>query len=229
MLYRPAPPRPLKPGPGAPKKDGDVFLCKDAATHGKPDAAWEGTDAFGQAVEVVCWHNLHFKKARTLTVSVIRVTRHGAADTKRDPRVSGFVFAGQELPPLETLPSVYARRYRLEHGFRVDKQDLLWEQVRLRTPEAFQQWTDSVACVGNQLCLSRDLAAARQPWERKDRPATPSQVRRAMGTILRPLGTPARPCQPRGNSPGRAKGARVKAAPRYKVVFKNSNKTNSLV
>jgi len=229
VLYRPAPPRPEKPGPGAPKKDGAVFLCKDATTHGKPDAAWTGTDAGGQTVEVVCWHNLHFKKARTLTVSVIRVTRHGAADTKRDPRVSWFVFAGQDLPPLETLPSVYARRYSLEHGFRVDKQDLLWEQVRLRTPEAFQHWTDIVACVRNQLCLSRDLAAARQPWERKDRPATPSQVRRAMGTILGQLGTPARLCQPRGNSQGRAKGAKVKKAPRYKVVFKNSKKTKTIV
>ena len=92
VLYRPAPPPSGKRG--APKKDGDVFLCKDTATHGTPDAAWAGTDAHGQAVEVACWHTLHFKKARTLTVSVIRVTRHGAADTKRDPRVSWFVFAG---------------------------------------------------------------------------------------------------------------------------------------
>ena len=124
---------------------------------------------------------------------------------------------------------MYARRYSLEHGFRVDKQDLLWEQVRLRTPEAFQHWTNIVACVRNQLCLSRDLAAARQPWERKDRPATPSQVRRAMGAILRQLGTPARLCQLRGNSPGRVKGAVVKKAPRYKVVFKDSKKTKTLV
>lgn len=220
VLYRPAPPRPPKPGPGAPRKDGAVFLCKDAQTHGQPDAAWEGTDANGQAIAVVCWQNLHFKSARQITVSVLRVTRQGAADTKRDPRVSWFVFAGNDLPPLEQIPTVYARRYSLEHGFRVDKQDLLWEQVRLRTPEAFGHWTDIVACVRNQLGLSRDLAAARQPWERKGRPATPSQVRRAMGAIIRQLGTPAASPQVRGNAPGRLKGAKNKQALTFKVVFK---------
>ena len=219
-LFRPALPRPDKPGPGAPKKDGTVFLGKDAATHGEPDAAWEGPDASGQTVMVACWQNLHFKSARQITVSVLRVTRYGAADTKRDPRVSWFVFAGQQLPPLEQIPTVYARRYSLEHGFRVDKQDLLWEQVRLRTPEAFGHWTDIVACVRNQLCLARDFAAARQSWERSDRPPTPSQVRRAMGPIIRQLGTPAPAPQVRGNAPGRQKGAKNKKATTFKTVFK---------
>jgi hypothetical protein len=224
LLYRPAPPRPNKPGPGAPKKDGDVFKCHDASTQGCPDACWEEPDANGQAVAVACWHNLHFKDARQITVSVLRVTRHAAKDTKRDPKVSWFVFAGQSLPPLEQIPALYARRYSLEHGFRVDKQELLWEQVRLRTPEAYQHWTDMVACVRNQLCLSREIGASRQPWERKQRPVTPSQVRRAMGTIIRQLGTPARVCQVRGNSPGRRKGAIVGKAPRFKVVFKDTVK-----
>ena len=133
-------------------------------------------------------------------------------------------FAGQQLPPLEQIPPVYARRYSLEHGFRVDKQDLLWEQVRLRTPEAFGHWTDIVACVRNQLCLARDLAAARQSWERSDRPPTPSQVRRAMGTIIRQLGTPASAPQVRGNAPGRQKGAKNKKATTFKIVFKGKNK-----
>lgn len=224
VLYRPAPPRPAKPGRGAPKKDGEAFKCRDQTTHGTPDAAWQGQDANGHPVEVACWQNLHFKDARQIRVSVLRVTRHAAKDTKRDPKVSWFVFAGQSLPALGEVPALYARRYSLEHGFRVDKQDLLWEQVRLRTPEQFQHWTDIVACVRNQLCLSRELAAARQPWERKERSVTPSQVRRAMGTILRQLGTPARTCQVRGNSPGRRKGAVVKKAPRFKVIFKDTEK-----
>lgn len=224
VLYRPAPPRLEKPGPGAPLKDGAVFKCHDAATRGTPDAAWEGTDANGQALSVACWKNLHFKKARSITVSVVRVTGHGATDTKRDPRVSWFVFAGQELPPLSEVAPLYARRYSLEHGFRVDKQDLLWEQARLRTPEAFEHWTDILACVRNQLFLSRDLAASRRPWEPKERSATPSQVRRALGTIIHQLGTPARACQVRGNSPGRLKDAIVAKAECFKVVFKDKKK-----
>ncbi|MCX6378823.1 MAG: transposase [Armatimonadetes bacterium] len=64
-------------------------------------------------------------------------------------RVSWLVFLVKHLPPLETIPAVYGRRYSIEHGFRVDKQDVLWEEARLRTPEAFQLWTDLVACVRN--------------------------------------------------------------------------------
>ncbi len=223
-LYRPAPPRPEKPGPGAPKKDGALFKCQDETTHDPPDACFEAQDAKGQSIRVACWHNLHFKEARQVSVSALRVTRLSAKDTKRDPRVSWFVFVGQQLPPLEQVPVLYARRYSLEHGYRVDKQDLLWEQVRLRSPEAFQHWTDIVACVKNQLCLSRNLALARQPWERKDRCGTPSQVRRGMGGILRQLGTPARVSQVRGNSPGRQKGTFIPKAPRYKVVYKATDK-----
>src|SRR5205823_991356 len=94
VLYRPAPARPDKPGPGAPKKDGEPFKCHEPATQGPPDTFWEGTDANGQAISVECWQNLHFKDARKITVSVLRVIRHAAKDTKRDPRVSWFVFSG---------------------------------------------------------------------------------------------------------------------------------------
>lgn len=220
VLYRPAPPRPEKPGRGAPRKDGAAFKCKDAVTQGEPEAQWEGVDENGRRVAVCVWHNLHFKEARDLSVSVLRVTRYGAADTKRDPKVSWFLFVGKTLPALSEIATLYSRRYSLEHGYRVDKQDLLWERARLRTPEQFQTWTDLVACVRNQLYLAQKLAATRQPWERKDRLATPSQVRRAMGGILRVLGTPARACQVRGKSPGRRKGAIMEKAPRYKVIFK---------
>ena len=87
---------------------------------------------------------------------------------------------------------MYSGRYSIEHSYRVDKQDLLWESVRLRTPEQFERFTHLVACVRNQLCLARSLGCARQPWERRSGEATPSQVRRALSSILVELGTPAR-------------------------------------
>lgn len=222
VLYREAPPRTGKRG--APRKDGAAFKCCDPTTQGTPDACWEGEDEHGHKLEVACWHHLHFKKARQVRVSVIRVMRHGAPDTKRDPRVSWFLFAGKRMPSLETIPAMYARRYSLEHGFRFDKQDLLWEQARLRTPEQFQHWTDLVGCVHLQLVLARELAGTRRPWEGHARPVTPQQVRRAMGAILGKLGTPARVCRVRGKSPGRLTGTMIEKAPRYKVVFKTVQK-----
>ena len=187
-------------------------------------------DKDGQRLEVACWYNLHFKQARAVTLSVLRVTRPLAAGSKRDPRISWFVFCGQCLPPLPEIAALYRRRYSLEHGYRVDKQDLLWTTPRLRTPEAFDHWTLLVSSVRNQLFLARPLVeGVRQPWESRRRAVTPQQVRRAAGQFLIKLGTPARAPQVRGKSPGRCAGAVIQKAPRYPVVYKAVPKRSQLV
>jgi hypothetical protein len=223
VFYRPAPPRTGKRG--APRKDGTPFRCRDARTHGKPTATWAGHDEHGQRIEVAAWVNLHYKQCRDVSVTVIRVIRHGASGKKRDPRMSWFVWLGLELVPLADVWPTYRRRYSQEHGFRFEKQDLLWTAPHLRTPEQFQRWTDIVAAARNQLYLARDtVAAQRYPWEAQQRAVTPRQVRRAMHQILAQLGTPAQPPQPRGKSPGRRHGTKVKPAQRYAVVYKASAK-----
>lgn len=223
VFYRPAPPRTGKRG--APRKDGTPFKCRDGRTHGTPTATWEGADEHGHRIAVAAWANLHYKQCRPLSVTIIRVIRHGATGKKRDPHVSWFVWLGLELLPLGDVWPTYRRRYSQEHGFRFEKQDLLWTAPRLRTPEQFQRWTDIVAAARNQLYLARDaVAAQRYPWEAQKRSATPRQVRRAMNQILTQLGTPAQPPQPRGKSPGRRQGTKVKPAQRYAVVYKASAK-----
>jgi len=77
--------------------------------------------------------------------------------------------------------------------------------------------------VRNQLVLARPLVRAEcRPWEATTRPATPQQVRRALGRIIPQLGTPAPAPQPRGKAPGRAVGALVKRALRHPVIRKGS-------
>jgi hypothetical protein len=221
VLYREPPPVSPKPGPGHPTWHGAPLRFGDPTTHGTPDQQWEGTDAKGHWGEVRCWHNLHFAKAHHQQVSLFQVIRDGAKDTKRDPKVSWFVFWGVSAPPPAAVPVLYTRRYNLEQGYRTAKQDLLWETPRLRTPEQFERWTDVVSLVRNTLFLARDLVATqRQPWESTRRPRTPKQVRRAMRPIIARLGTPARVCQPRGYSPGWPSGRSRKPVATYKVVFK---------
>ncbi|MGH7536378.1 MAG: hypothetical protein ACREMG_12485, partial [Gemmatimonadales bacterium] len=82
---------------------------------------------------------LHLKPCRAVPITVLRVTRAGAAGTARDPRETWFWWLGGDLPPLATVPPLYARRFGLEHGYRFDKQALLWEVPRVRTPEQFQR------------------------------------------------------------------------------------------
>jgi DDE superfamily endonuclease len=226
VLYRPPPPRTGKRG--APRKDGQRFQGRDPATHGPPDDDWCGTDAHGREVQVTVWGNLHLRQARTLPISAVRIIRARARATKRDPRESWFWWLGGPLPPLAELAVLYPRRFGQEHGYRFDKQDLLWTAPRVRTPEQMERWTDLVAAVRNQLVLARPQAeAVRRPWEARAREATPRQVRRAMGRIISQIGTPVRRPQPRGKAPGRARGAVVKRAERYAVVRKSPPKAQS--
>ena len=221
VLYRDAPELTGKAGRGHPTWHGAPFKLKDPKTHGTPDATFEGADEAGHRIEVRCWHNLHFKKAHTHHVSLYQVIRHGAKDTKRDPKSSWFLFWGQVAPEPCEVPVLYERRYHLEHGYRSAKQDLMWEKPRFRTPEQFSVWTDIVSVVRNELFLARDVVeAVLRPWESKLRRRTPEQVRRGMGRIIMQLGTPARGCRPRGYSPGWTAGRPRQPVTTYKVVFK---------
>lgn len=234
VFYHPPPPHNRRRG--APRKDGERFKCNAPDTHSRPDQQWQGRDDKGGLVEVTCWRQLHFQACRKVRLSVVRVVRHSARDTKRDPRESWFIWVpgappsatgGVDTVPLEEIAPLYALRFSLEHGFRFDKQSLLWEKPRLRSPEQFQTWTDVVAAAHNQLVLARPLAQAqRQPWEghQRQRAVTPQQTRRGLGRIIAELGTPARAPQPRGKSPGRRAGAIIQPARRYPVVYKAAAK-----
>ena len=223
VLYRPAPPR--TGTRGAPRKDGPRFKGSDPTTHGQPDATWTGTDAHQQPITVRCWGDLHLKTCRTVPVTAVCITRAAATDTKRDPRDTWFWWlGGQPLPPLDELARLYPRRFSEEHGYRFDKQDLLWAAPRLRTPAQFERWTDVVSAVHNELDVARPLVEAqRLPWEDPTRPPSPRQVRRGLARIIGQIGTPARAPRPRGKSPGRATGAVIRPAARYPVLRKQPN------
>jgi len=218
-LYRVAPVPTGKKG--APRKDGDKLQPKDVTTHAEPDGTWKGMDSKERPVEVTWWKQMHVKQARWLQLTVLRVVRPHATNKKRDPRVSWFVWIGEPEADLAQIALGYALRFGQEHGYRFDKQALLWEQPRLRTPEQFERWSHVVAMVHNHLVLARDLVEPeRRPWESTQRPATPQQVRHAINKLLPRLGTPARPPQPRGKSKGRSKGAQIHKATRFPVVRK---------
>lgn len=218
-LYRVAPDRTGKQG--APRKDGDKLQPDDLDTHGTPSDQWRGQDAKQRAIEISWWHHLHVKGARWLDLTVIRVVRPHATNTERDPRISWFVWIGDQHIDIVKVALGYVLRFSQEHGYRFDKQSLLWEEPRLRTPAQFERWSHIVAIAHNHLVLARNLVATElRPWENTHRLPTPQQVRRGMHILLPQLGTPARPPQPRGKSPGRAKGAKIGKAKRFSVVRK---------
>ena len=219
-LYRPAPPRQPKQR-GAPCKHGPLFQGTRPETYGPADAQWEGTDEQGKRVVVSCWKHLHFREAPESSVCVIRVQREAARDTKRDPRESWFIWTGEEDVPLEQVRTWYRKRFSQEHGYRFLKQDLLWTQAHLRTPEQVERWSWIVACACNQLLLCQQFGlAVRRPWENRQRADTPRQVRRVIASLLGQVGTPALRPKPRGKSPGWPRGRQRTPAPRFAVVLK---------
>lgn len=224
VFSRPAPAR--QPGhKGASGKDGDRFQCQDESSHGEPDASWEGLDVKGARIQVRCWTHLHLRTARWVEVSVIQIIRHGASGKARDPKISWLVWKGEEPAPLAEVSPTYRVRSSHEHGYRFDKQELLGDIPRFSTPERTERWTQVVACVHKQLVLARpELSGCYRPWETRRGQPTLVQIRRAMPTLLRQLGTPARPSQPRGKAPGRAKGFHPKPKGRYPVIRKTSKK-----
>lgn len=203
--------------------DGPLFQGTRPETLSGAEAVWMSHDEKGHLVTVSRWSGLHFRQAREVPVCVFRVQRDGAKDSKRDPRGSWFVCLDDHAIsiPLAQVMSSYGRRFSQEHGYRYLKQDLLWAEAHVRTPEQFERWSWCVGIVMNQLLLARDLGQARyRPWEARRHVVTPGQVRRVMPAILSQVGTPTRACQRRGKSPGRAAGFHPEPAPRCQVVSK---------
>jgi hypothetical protein len=218
-FYRVVPPPTGKRG--APRKDGAKLQPKDRSTHGQPDGVWSGADANNRRVEVTFWKKVHVKQARWLDVTLVRVVRPHASNKERDPRSSWFVWIGDQDADVVQIALGYVLRFGQEHGYRFDKQALLWEKPRLRTPEQFERWSHLVAIAHNHLVLARSLVEPQlRPWESTQRQPTPQQVRRGMDKLLAHLGTPARPPQPRGKSKGRERGATVKKAERFATLRK---------
>jgi len=105
----------------------------------------------------------------------------GPATADVTPELVGLVWKGEPAAPLAQISPTYRLRYSQEHGYRLDKQVLLWDEPRLRTPEQTERWTQVLACAHNQLVLARPLVeGVYRPWEHRRSVLTLAQARRAM-------------------------------------------------
>jgi hypothetical protein len=122
------------------------------------------------------------------------------------------------------------RRYDIEHFFRFGKQRL--GMVASQTCETHHEenwhWIGLLAY--NMLYYSRSLAkSTRYPWEKKKIEVlssieSPSQIQRDYNRIISEIGTPAPFPKPRGKSPGRQQGHKIKARPEQPVIWKSVEK-----
>jgi Transposase DDE domain len=214
------------PGPyrgrGRPAKHGAVFRLKDPATQEGPSGEATVADPASGRVTVTVWSGLHVRRAPGAPVMVARITVERLPGRAAAPAPWWLAWIGGLLPAdLLRLWHGYRARFGIEHGFRFGKQALGWTTVRPQTPAAADRWTWLLVVMYWQLWLARALVAdQRLPWE-PPLPAerlTPGRVRRAFGSFLSEVGTPARAPQPRGKAPGRRLGERPGPRRRHPVV-----------
>lgn len=173
------------------------------------------------------WSKLHFRKAATRSMSLIRVERLNEQGILRVSKPLWLAWLGEQMPTLEEVWQLYLRRFTVDHWYRFLKQRLHWTLPKLSTPKQCERWSDLILMpiMTWELWLARDIVADNPlPWQKLLDNLTPGRVAQSMESILAAVGTPARPPKPRGKSPGWKPGQLRQRKIRYPVVRKTTTK-----
>jgi hypothetical protein len=128
--------------------------------------------------------------------------------------------------PVTDLWYAYQHRWPVEPSTRFRKQYLAWTLPRFQEAEACDRWTLLVTIAQWQLFLARELVKDRPlPWQPRQEEPTPERVLQGLGGLFSQIGTPARPTQPRGKSPGWPKGRSRTRRECHRIVKKTKKRT----
>lgn len=225
---------------GRPKKFGVVFNLKDEKTWGVPtektELDWQTSSGRTLKIELQRWNNLLMRGKKNIPMhehpfDLIRARVFDLSGKLVFTRPMWLIVMGNRRTEISTVAAyeAYRQRYDLEHFFRFGKSKLLMDSFQTPTLEHEENWWWLACLAYVQLWLAAHLCCPLpRPWERylpefKEHPLpSPSQVQRDYGRIIRQFGTPACLRKPRGNSPGRQKGASQCKRKREPIVFKRS-------
>jgi hypothetical protein len=210
---------PTKPygGRGQHPKHGIEFKFKDPSTWWDPDQKVEYEDPkYGQVVARV-WRGLRFKQALDCPMIVVQLERPKAPGTRRQPKILWFGWRGQEPP--EQWWRYYAQRYRVDHWYRFIKTRLHWTQPMIATPKQGERWSVLMPLITWELYFARPIVQdSPLPWQKTQINLSMGRVCQGMQNILAVIGTPARVCRTRGNSPGWPQGHLRAHRPVYEII-----------
>lgn len=238
-FYRQPPVLEGKRPPGHPLWYGEAFKLDDPRSWPEPDAVIElpYTSQRGRSytIRMESWDEMLMRGQQDIPMhshpfTLVQITWLDADGQAIHQRPMWLIVLGerrQELS-LAQIRQAYAQRYDLEHFFRFGKQRLLLTGYQTPDVEHEENWWQIVQLAYLQLWLARFLVEQiPRPWERylpqfKTGLASPSVAQRGFGRIIRQFGTPAQPPKPRGYSPGRVKGVRLRPRERAPVVKKTA-------
>jgi hypothetical protein len=233
VLYRAPTPAEQKPR-GRKRKHGRRFAFKEPETWGTPDEFLQCEHERWGQVELRRWNGLHERSAAGTPLDVVQARVHLEKDKPPKP----FWLAWQAPPTMpasvqvtaQTIWQAYPRRWPVEPSIRFRKQHLMWTVPQFHTPEAGDLWSTLVSLAMWELYLARTVVTDRPlPWQKTQTELTPARVQRGWGELFCAIGTPARPPQTRGKSPGWPKGRVRHRRPRHPVVRKTPTKAKSAV
>jgi hypothetical protein len=222
---------------GHPTWYGERFSLQEPQSWPEPDAAVQLSHITRRGrtitIHIQCWHDMLMRgtQAYPMHTCPFTLVRIRWLDEEGQPLFTHplwVIVCGvrrAELSP-DQVQQAYRQRSHLEQYNRFGKQRLLMTAYQTPEVQREENWWQIVQLAYVQLYLARELAEdLPRPWERYlPRPqgavASPAAVQREFLRIIHQLGTPAKAPQPRGNSPGRAPGTRLRPRIRSPVVKK---------
>ena len=212
-------------GKGRPRLHGDKFKLNDPQTWGEPDESLEVDDPKLGRVRLRLWRGLHFRKAASHPMLLLRVERLEQQRCGRVSKPLWLAWIGEQMPPLTEVWRFYLRRFAVDHWYRFAKQRLHWTLPKLSTPKQCERWSDLMPLMSWELWLAREIVTdSPLPWHRSTDNLSPGRVAQAFAGVLLAIDTPATPPKPRGKSSGWPKGKTRASRTRYPIVKKGSKK-----
>jgi len=228
VLYRPPTPEEQKPR-GRKRKHGKRFAFKEPETWGEPDEFVQLEDERWGKVELRRWNGLHEKPAADTPLDVVQARVHLEKDKPPKPFWIGWQSPPVIPPQVQVTATVlwkaYQHRWPIEPNIRFRKQHLMWTVPQFQMPEAGDRWSVLVGLavwILYQACGA--VADHPFPWQKCQTQLTPARVQQGMGELFCKIGSPTRPPQTRGKSPGWPKGKVRSRRLRHPVVKKGSKK-----
>lgn len=223
-------PPPSYSGFGRPKVRGRKVKLNDARTLPTATATEEWKLEAGGRVEVTRWDDLRMRQWPEQAITLYRVIEYKADGQPRYKRPLWLIFvpatAQIQAPTPRQAEAIYDERFSIEHPIRFLKGELGATSGQFNSLAAegrVQVWVEMVATAFWLLWVLRDLAKTSQEklpaWWRSGK-LTPGAVKRMAAGLLMGFGWNKPQPKPRGKSPGRVTGTKLKPRKRFRTFRK---------
>ena len=219
VLYGPPPPY---AGFGRPRQHGQRFVFKEAETWPEPDEVHVFRDERWGQVRLRGWHHLHAKQDAATPFTAIYAEVRCERQHPPAPIWLAFLNHNQAQQSIKQAWLWFDHRWSIEPSIRFRKQRLHWLLPCFLQSERCDQWSQLVDVAYWQLFLARDLVRQHPlPWQKHLAQLSPGRILQNFALLFAQIGSPTRPVQPRGKSPGWPTGKPRTRPKRYQPIIRN--------